>query len=1044
MLAVAVFSLALAASCVHAQDGPLPIVFTPTFGTLMGGDELVFTAPNITSSGGQVYCRFGVVDQVTVAGVVGPDGLTRCVTPVLYEIGRVPFQVSVDGGSTYSYGANFTAVLGMEGVNLVDRDSKWQRPIKSATSPLDLAAWRELIQEQLTLTWDRDSFDSASVNVELWGYKEEGSQASWDFMYSVARQVPNTGTYTFSPESTPDSVYHTGKIRVSGFTQQEGVPNIRALWSNVHALAWQFKELFYQDPVTWSTQRCMAWREAEKDLPNFVPDMPPCPCTLQQALVDTGRFQEEGSQASWDFMYSVARQVPNTGTYTFSPESTPDSVYHTGKIRVSGFTQQEGVPNIRALWSNVHALAWQFEELFYQDPVTWSTQRCMAWREAEKDLPNFVPDMPPCPCTLQQALVDTGRFQLDTGCALSLGSTCTYHPGAVHCVRSIAASPDGAGQQCCYAADGRELFTGDTAGGSTPDRGHVFGAPPYRVPPRVPSYSHWIHDVTTFYYCCLWSDNCDVYFELRPTDDCTRYVPPKAGAVFGDPHVITLDGRSYTFNGLGEYTLLQADDIGLRIQVRTAQVSNAQGELVHATACSSFAMREGASDTVEVRLPRARDTEVPQVLVNGEVVRFDTPVITLSGVYVASVVPSNVTVHFQSGVGVEVRSEGGLLTALVLVPPQLKSKTQGLLGSWNDNPDDDFTTPSGDTVPSTADQMTIYNDFGASCELVHATACSSFAMREGASDTVEVRLPRARDTEVPQVLVNGEVVRFDTPVITLSGVYVASVVPSNVTVHFQSGVGVEVRSEGGLLTALVLVPPQLKSKATFHTSLEVVCCNLLFCCLFSLHQRLLSKGAITSQTSLFVYSAQEEAMYADKHDPDFTPIVNPPALPAESAEGRRMAQICGDNDQCVFDFTATRNEVLAASTRWAHDWYQAVSKDTRKVATCPYVPTPEHGSKVGGPSYVENGAVTIACNEGYTPHPTRTVTCRRDGTWDGVPGTCVASNTTTAAVAGGVIGGVAVLCVVIGLLVWRMRDDKESTRSEDYRDDSKKDSTQET
>ncbi|XP_078588800.1 sushi domain-containing protein 2-like [Branchiostoma floridae x Branchiostoma japonicum] len=797
MLAVAVFSLVLAASCVHAQDGPLPIVFTPTFGTLMGGDELVFTAPNITSSGGQVYCRFGVVDQVTVAGVVGPDGLTSCITPVLYEIGRVSFQVSVDGGSTYSYGANFTAVLGMEGVNLVDINSKWQRPIKSATSPLDLAAWRELIKEQLTLTWDRDSFDSASVNVELWGYKEEGSQASWDFMYSVARQVPNTGTYTFRPESTPDSVYHTGKIRVSGFTEQEGVPNIRALWSNVHALAWQF------------------------------------------------------------------------------------------------------------------------EELFYQDPVTWSTQRCMAWREAEKELPNFVPDMPPCPCTLQQALVDTGRFQLDTGCALSLGSTCTYHPGAVHCVRSIAASPDGAGQQCCYAADGRELFTGDTAGGSTPDRGHVFGAPPYRVPPRVPSYSHWIHDVTTFYYCCLWSDNCDVYFELRPTDDCTRYVPPKAGAVFGDPHVITLDGRSYTFNGLGEYTLLQADDIGLRIQVRTAQVSNAQGELVHATACSSFAMREGASDTVEVRLPRARDTEVPQVLVNGEVVRFDTPVITLSGVYVASVVPSNVTVHFQSGVGVEVRSEGGLLTALVLVPPQLKSKTQGLLGSWNDNPDDDFTTPSGDTVPSTADQMTIYNDFGAS-------------------------------------------------------------------------------------------------------------------------------WAITSQTSLFVYSAQEEAMYADKHDPDFTPIVNPPALPAESAEGRRMAQICGDNDQCVFDFTATRNEVLAASTRWAHDWYQAVSKDTRKVATCPYVPTPEHGSKVGGPSYVENGAVTIACNEGYTPHPTRTVTCRRDGTWDGVPGTCVASNATTAAVAGGVIGGVAVLCVVIGLLVWRMRDDKESTRSEDYKDDSKKDSTQET
>ncbi|XP_078669062.1 sushi domain-containing protein 2-like isoform X1 [Branchiostoma floridae x Branchiostoma belcheri] len=790
----AVFSVALAVSCVYAQDERLPIVFTPTFGTLMGGDELVFTAPNITSSRGQVYCRFGDVDQVTVAGVVAPDGLTRCVTPVLYEIGRVPLQVSVDGGSTYGYGANFTAVLGLSGVNLVNINSNWQRPIKSATSPLDLPAWRELIREPLTMTWDRDSLDSASVDVELWGYKEEGNMASWDFMYTVASQVPNTGSHTFTPESRPDSEYHIGSIRVSAYTGQEG-------------------------------------------------------------------------QA-----------------------------------------------NVRALWSSVHALAWQLEELFYRDPVSWSARRCQAWREAEKELPDFVPDMPPCPCTLKQALVDTGRFQADPGCSLMAGSTCTYHPGAVHCVRSVAASPDGAGQQCCYAADGRELFTGDTAGGSTPDRGHVFGAPPYRVPPRVPSFSHWLHDVVTFYYCCLWSDNCDVYFELRPTDDCSRYVPPKAGAMFGDPHVITLDGKSYTFNGKGEYTLLQADDVRLRIQARTAQVSNAQGNPVQATACTSLAMREGESDTVEVRLPSARDVDAPQVLVNGEVV---SGTLVLSGVFVISNPPSNVTVHFQSGVGVEVRSEGGFLTALVLVPPNLKGKTQGLLGTWNDNPDDDFTTPSGDTVSSTADPMTVYNDFGAS-------------------------------------------------------------------------------------------------------------------------------WAITSETSLFVYTIQEEVIYAEKHDPSFTPIVNPPPLPAESAEGRKMAQICGDNDQCVFDFTVTRNEALAASTRWAYDWYQAVSKDTRKVASCPYVPTPEHGSKVGGPSYVENGTVTIACNQGYVSHPTRTVTCRADGTWDGVPGTCVASSASTAAVAGGVIGGVAVLCVVIGLLVWRMRDDKESKRSKDYKTDDKKESTPET
>ena len=38
---------------------------------------------------------------------------------------------------------------------------------------------------------------------------------------------------------------------------------------------------------------------------------------------------------------------------------------------------------------------------------------------------------------------------------------------------------------------------------------------------------------------------------------------------FGDPHVTTLDGREYTFNGLGEYVLGRVDD-EIEIQARTA------------------------------------------------------------------------------------------------------------------------------------------------------------------------------------------------------------------------------------------------------------------------------------------------------------------------------------------------------------------------------------------------------------------------------------------------------------------------------------------
>lgn len=87
----------------------------------------------------------------------------------------------------------------------------------------------------------------------------------------------------------------------------------------------------------------------------------------------------------------------------------------------------------------------------------------------------------------------------------------------------------GAGQQCCYDHTGAQILTGDSIGGSTPDRGHDWGSPPFKKPPRVPGQSHWVYDVLSFYYCCLWSDNCHYYFKHRPSSDCRTYRPPSTG-----------------------------------------------------------------------------------------------------------------------------------------------------------------------------------------------------------------------------------------------------------------------------------------------------------------------------------------------------------------------------------------------------------------------------------------------------------------------------------------------------------------------------------
>lgn len=48
--------------------------------------------------------------------------------------------------------------------------------------------------------------------------------------------------------------------------------------------------------------------------------------------------------------------------------------------------------------------------------------------------------------------------------------------------------------------------------------------------------------------------------------------------VFGDPHFITFDGVSYSFNGKGEYTLVFSEEKKLTIQGRTEPVN---GELLN-------------------------------------------------------------------------------------------------------------------------------------------------------------------------------------------------------------------------------------------------------------------------------------------------------------------------------------------------------------------------------------------------------------------------------------------------------------------------------
>ncbi|XP_058473358.1 sushi domain-containing protein 2-like [Solea solea] len=437
---------------------------------------------------------------------------------------------------------------------------------------------------------------------------------------------------------------------------------------------------------------------------------------------ETGEPYTNSWQGQWQYLYSLAKDRTNSGSFSFVPKpSEKFSSWELGAVRVSHSNYSDGMWNVQAAWTEDHALAWHLEDHFRQNSAVWAEGKCLAWDQLEENLPNFLSEIIDCPCTLAQARADTGRFHTDYGCDIEKGSVCTYHPGCVHCVRAIQASPEyAAGQQCCYDSTGAQVLTGDSIGGSTPDRAHDWGSPPFMRPPRIPGQSHWVYDVLSFYYCCLWSDNCHYYFKHRPSSDCTRYHVPSSAVVFGDPHFITFDGVSYSFNGRGEYTLVNSAKKKLTIQGRTEPVN----ATIKATQLTAVAMREASSDIIEVRLV-ANHTGL-EVLQNQKSLSFaEQSWMDLHGVFVFCPTPTNVTVMFPSGAGVEVRLRGGTMTTTVLLPLEFINATLGLLGKMNGDARDDLVLSHGQLVRNLSNPEELFS-FGASWAVYNSSALFTY------------------------------------------------------------------------------------------------------------------------------------------------------------------------------------------------------------------------------------------------------------------------------------------------------------------------------
>ena len=89
----------------------------------------------------------------------------------------------------------------------------------------------------------------------------------------------------------------------------------------------------------------------------------------------------------------------------------------------------------------------------------------------------------------------------------------------------------------------------------------------------------------------------------------------------------------------------------------------------------------------------------------------------------------SLSVSYISGAAVEIGVLKGLLSITFTAPKTFIGKTRGLLGVYNSDMKDDFTTPDGSVLPANLSEADIYEKFGQLCKLVFVILNCLFLFR---------------------------------------------------------------------------------------------------------------------------------------------------------------------------------------------------------------------------------------------------------------------------------------------------------------------------
>lgn len=217
-----------------------------------------------------------------------------------------------------------------------------------------------------------------------------------------------------------------------------------------------------------------------------------------------------------------------------------------------------------------------------------------------------------CPCSISQLVQDSryepenrtqwsnirchyNRGVLERQCSVPLEEVTTFcvrrKESFVTDVANLTVST-----RCCFDAQSNALIKTVTSGNEPGTQNHFTFFNGQFQSNKTLRDKVILRDTEAFQATCVKETAlCQLYLDRIRIPQCDYYKPPSIASGFGDPHLRTLDGHPYTFNGLGDYMLLQTDT--LKVHARTCQF-HMNGVSTPATIFCGYAVQDAKASTM--------------------------------------------------------------------------------------------------------------------------------------------------------------------------------------------------------------------------------------------------------------------------------------------------------------------------------------------------------------------------------------------------------------------------------------------------------------